>query len=171
MKIFGNIIAFIASFGLLGLIVWGGYLGIRFLVEQFGMIDSREMPVLVISSLVYLAGAAMVAGAIRSSFQWNDKNVHPEKTALYSRILNDWNAFDGDRQQFAKQTTEWFPHMQLWAGDEVLKQYQQLRLSLNKADSSEETLQQHAGKLLLEMRKDLGHKNRGISSQLLVNRK
>ncbi|MDI6402946.1 hypothetical protein QLX67_13140, partial [Balneolaceae bacterium ANBcel3] len=61
MRLVGNIAAFIAILAVLGLVIWAGFIGIRFLVTQFGLIDAREMPVLVIASVVYLAGAGLVA--------------------------------------------------------------------------------------------------------------
>jgi hypothetical protein len=163
MKLIGNILAFIAALGALAFIIWGGYLGIRFLVDQFGLLDAREMPVLIIASVVYLAGAAIVAGSIRNAMKHNDKNIHPEKAVLYSKFINAWNSYESTPKSLVNETDQWLSHMQLWASDDVLKQYIQFQKVLRENNSSNEVITKDAGKLLLEIRKDLGNKNKGIS--------
>jgi len=167
MKLIGNILAFIAALGALAFIIWGGYLGIRFLVDQFGLLDVREMPDLIIASVVYLAGAAIVAGSIRNSMKHNDKNIHPEKAVLYSKFINAWNSFNGERKNLAEETGSLLAHMQLWASDDVLKQFIRFQELLWEDDSPDEVITKEAGKLLLEIRKDLGNKNKGISPAML----
>lgn len=163
MKLLGNIIAYIAALSALAFIIWGGYLGIRFLVEQFGLLDAKEMPVLVIASVVYLAGAAIVAGAIRNAMKYNDKNIHPEKAVLYSNFINALKSNESEPRNLAKETSQWLPHMQLWASDDVLKQYIQFQKVIRENNSTNEVISKIAGQLLLEIRIDLGNKNQGIT--------
>lgn len=163
MKTLGNILAFLLALAVLAFVIWGGYIGVRFLAGQFELIDSREMPVLIISSVVFLAGMAILANAIRSVLHKRDKQIHPDKAKVYTRIFNILSQPDPDFKMVKSQLNEWLPGMQLWAGDDVLKSFNRLIESLEHSDISHDKLTKKAASLMLEIRKDLGYKNRRIS--------
>ncbi len=168
MKILGNILAIITALALLGVVVWGGYLGMRFVVIQFGLIDAREMPILVVASVVFMAGSVVIAAAIRSASMRNDKQVHPDKAFLYNSIVKILTGTEADAAGLEYELSGWLPQMQLWAGDEVLKQYMRLRNRLQQSDHTDDELKKLSGLLLLEIRRDFGHRNRGITKDWLA---
>jgi hypothetical protein len=160
-----NILGFLLSLLLLAGLVWAAYIGLMFLVAQFELIGRSEMPVLIIASVVFIAGVMIIASAIRYYARSNDKQIHPEKAVLYTNIINAMGEAGDLGADFMDQSNQWIPHLQLWAGDEVLAAFYRLRNHLDKDGTDENEMEKLAVRLILEIRKDLGHRNRGISQK------
>ncbi|MDI6402786.1 hypothetical protein QLX67_12330, partial [Balneolaceae bacterium ANBcel3] len=103
-------------------------------------------------------------GAIRSYLQRHDKQISPEKSDLYMEIVVFWQTYNGEQKRLVERLSEWLPRMQLWACDDVLKQFLSLCDQLQKEDASQDSLKKGFGKLIMEIRKDMGYRNRGLKS-------
>jgi hypothetical protein len=164
MKYLTNALLIFGTFALMLLLIWGMYLGVTFVINQFEMFDARETAIVTVSSLVVLISSLIIATSIRSSIQKGDKKIHPEKARLYTRYLEVYELSKKNSKDFDKQVEDLNRHMILWAGDEVLKEYGQL---LKMIDNGDEDIQAQATNVLLEIRKDIGHKNRGVNFELI----
>lgn len=164
MKHLTNTLLVFGIVALMLLLIWGIYLGVTFVINQFEMFDARETAIVTVSSLVVLISSLIIATSIRSSIQKGDKKIQPEKADLYTRYLEVYELSKKKTKDFEKQVEELNRHMILWAGDDVLKEYGQL---LNMIENGDEGIQVQATNLLLEIRKDIGHKNRGITFELI----
>lgn len=174
MKHIFNILGFLVSLLLLAGLVWAAYIGLMFLVAQFELIGRSEMPVLIIASVVFVAGVMIIAASLRNHARRNDKQIHPEKAVLYTRVTETMDDIESISAEgtFSKISNPWLPHLRLWAGDEVLAAFSRLRNHLDKPEADAKETARLSTRLLLEIRKDLGHRNRGISGKdlMLLNR-
>jgi hypothetical protein len=164
MKQFTNFLLVLASLALMFLVIWAFYLGVMFVINQFEFFDARETAIVTVSSLVVLFSALIIAMAIRSSIQKGDKKIHPVKAELYSSYMNAYDILKNNPDDFDAELTRMNRQMMLWAGDDVLKEYGRL---LNMIEKGDKNVYRQATNVLLEIRKDLGHKNRGINIELI----
>lgn len=164
MKHLTNTLLIFGTFALMLLFIWGIYLGVTFVISQFEMFDARETAIVTVSSLVVLISSLIIAASIRSSIQKGDKKIQPEKAKLYTRYLEAYEMSKKNSKDFEKQVEDLNRYMILWAGDEVLKEYGQL---LKMIENGDEGIQVQATNVLLEIRKDIGHKNRGVNLDLI----
>lgn len=164
MKHLTNTLLVFGAVALMFLLIWGVYLGVTFVISQFEIFDARETAIVTVSSLVVLISSLIIATAIRSSIQKGDKKIHPEKAKLYTRYLEAYEMFKKNSEGFEKQAEELNRDMILWAGDDVLKEYGRL---LKMIENGDKGIQAQAANVLLEIRKDIGHKNRGVNFELI----
>jgi hypothetical protein len=164
MKQFTNILLVFASLALMLLVIWGFYLGVTFVINQFEFFDARETAIVTVSSLVVLMSSLIIATAIRSSIQKGDKKIQPVKAELYSSYMNAYDVLKNNPENFDAELIRMNRQMILWAGDDVLKEYGRL---LNMLEKGDDKVYRQATNVLLEIRKDLGHKNRGVNIELI----
>lgn len=168
MKITGQILSFIITLAIFIGIGWLAYLGIRFIIDQFEVIDQRTGAVLTILSVVIILSASILGGAIRSAIRSADKTIHPEKAIIYKKFLDIWYS-NNNIEEYPREHSDLDKAMSLWASDGVLKQYLSFKNS-NKSSEIQETLMKvRAEKVVLAMRKDLGQQNFGIRSGSINN--
>lgn len=161
MKYIINFIALLFALAFVAALAYGGYLGVRYLIGQFGVIDEGTKAVLSISSVTILLAAFVVGWFIRSAHSRGDKPIHPEKSMVYARFIDAWQS-QGEAAFAESILSELRRPMALWASDGVLKSYYKLCQLIE--DSTEHSkLQQQGIKTLMAIRKDLGHDNIGIS--------
>lgn len=157
MKLVGNILAFTVAVGILAAIGWGGYIGINFLVNQYEIINPQLAAILIISSVVILISALIIAGAIRSLDKGSDKQIHPEKAVLYSRFIE--SCFESNHDDRREQLKELEKQMVIWAGDEVLRKY--LKLIEHMKDGKQQQADQIKD-IVTAIRRELGADNKDI---------
>ncbi len=164
MKQFTNFLLVLASLVLMFLVIWAFYLGVTFVINQFEFFDARETAIVTVSSLVVLMSSLIIATAIRSSIQKGDKKIHPMKAELYSRYVSTYDLLKNSSENFDSELIRMNRQMILWAGDDVLNEYGRLLSMLEKGDDK---IYRQATNVLLEIRKDLGHNNRGVNIELI----
>jgi len=160
MKKITNILLVFGAVTLMFLLIWGVYIGVTFVINQFEIFDARETAIVTVGSLIILISSLIVATAIRSSIQKGDKIIQPQKADLYSRYSTIHQMLATDYEEFEKEVSELNRQMILWAADDVLKEYGRL---LNMVEKGEKGVEIQARAVLLEIRKDLGHRNRGVN--------
>lgn len=168
MKKFTNTLLVFGAVTLMFLLIWGIYIGITFVINQFEIFDARETAIVTVGSLIFLISSLIVATAIRSSIQKGDKKIQPQKAELYSRYSTVYQMLGSDKEDFEKEVRELNRLMILWAADDVLKEYGRL---LNMVEKGQKGLESQATNVLMEIRKDLGNRNRGINLELISRRR
>ncbi|MCW9708169.1 hypothetical protein [Fodinibius salsisoli] len=164
MKLLGNILAFIVAAGILVAIGWGGYIGITFLVKQYEIINPQFAAVLIISSVILLVSALIIASAIRNQDKGSDKQIHPEKAVLYSRFMESWYA--GNHEDRREKLKELEKHMIIWASDDVLQEYLKLN-ELLREEKGNPQLVAKVKDIVIAIREDLGAENKDIDIEKL----
>jgi len=160
MKKITNLLLVFGAVTLMFLLIWGAYIGVTFVINQFEIFDARETAIVTVGSLIILISSLIVATAIRSSIQKGDKRIQPQKADLYSRYSMIHQILATDYKEFEKEVSGLNRQMILWAADDVLKEYSRL---LNMVEKGEKGVDNQARAVLMEIRKDLGNRNRGVN--------
>lgn len=166
MKLVRNVLAFLLVVAILAGLGWGGYIGLKFLVNQYEIVDRDIAAILVISSVIVLVSTLIIAGAIRNLDKGSDKQIHPEKAVLYTRFMESW--YNENEEEGLRQLLDLEQSMLLWAGDQVLKEYLKLH-ELIRDESSKDNLINQAQQILNEIRRDLGAQNKDINESYIKN--
>ena len=161
MKYVINFIALLFALAFVAALAYGGYLGVGYLVGQFGVIDESTKAVLSISSVTILLAAFVIGWFIRAAHSRGDKPIHPEKSMVYARFIDAWR---GQTNPAVADNilTELRRPMAIWASDGVLKSFYKFCQLLEEGGDTAK-VQQQGVKTLMLIRKDLGHDNMGIS--------
>lgn len=148
----------IIAITIVGLVVWG-------LFHEIGKAPWQFITILIalFVALITFAG----------NFQIQIRNEQrPKKTEIYDKVINLF--FDiimssklgrqpKSQEKLVEELAEITPDLILWASDDVLKLYIKFRtISNGKVQDATDNSLILFGKLLLAMRKDLGHSNTGI---------
>ena len=164
-----NILGFLLALLVLAGLVWAGYYGLMFLVGQFGSLDSDTMPVLVVASVVFFSGVLILASAIRFHARQNDRQIHPEKAVLYTRLLESLEAIGQPERNFITETTPLAKHMLLWAGIGVMEAYSRLLGELEKPKEKRGAVDKLITALVAEIRRETVQSSRGLRRDLVLN--
>lgn len=164
MKSFSNTLIFLFGMAVLGGIGVLLVIASRYLFDQYESLDPQWSATIVIVSVVLLLCTILLARAIHSLSANKDKTIHPEKAVVYGNFIELWSKThslhaedDEDQTNLQNQRKQ----LTLWAADGVLKEYLKLE-KLASAGAGAGELRTQAEKVVLEMRKDLGNRNRGI---------
>ncbi len=166
MKPYFNILVFtlsLAVFITLGFLL---FFGTKFLIDQYEHLDPQWSSGIMIISAVFLICTLIIGRAIHSISNNKDKIIHPEKSVVYQNFIELWSQNDplvlGD-EKFRKDLKINSKQMMLWASDGVLKAHSKLQ-NLSVDNPNQEKISSQFEKVILAMRKDVGHQNIGILS-------
>jgi len=161
MKLAKYILIFLAAITALVGFGWIIFEAVQFIFGQFGVLDPTLTAVMAVVSITIIFSASILAGAIRSVANSGDKPVHTEKENSYKLFVEHYFA---QNSLATDEIATLDRSMALWASDGVLKQYMKLR---NIKDQKNQTWQDYpqAQRVLLEIRKDLGHRNLGMTTE------
>jgi len=162
MKNYGSLLAILIVIGIIVAVGWGGYIGIRYVIGQFGLINPQLAALLTISALTAIICSLLIAGAIRTLNGVHHASIHQEKAVIYTRFIEAWISGIKNGTDLFREMYELKPHLLILSGDAVLKQFDILTRMLQEEGQTRDRLVEQAEKVLLEMRKDLGNRNRGI---------
>jgi hypothetical protein len=162
MKILGNIIVFLLGIAVVTAFIGSIIYGIKFLITQFGLLDSASSAQVIIGSSLILICTLILAGAIRYSKSAGDRPVHPEKAAIYSDYINYFIALREGIKINGRISYRFRSDITLWANKNVLKSYLIFNILLDKLSPDDPKIMEQAEKILFEMRKELGQDNFGL---------
>jgi hypothetical protein len=171
MKTLGKLIALLLVIGFIGLFGWLIFIGAKNIIIQFGQFDTKLGSLIILVSAVILISALIIGWAIRSIAYSGDRAIQPEKAIIYSKFLEMWIQNKNKEitsDEFQNNYLEIKKHMILWSSDSVLQQFIQFDNQLNKSIEPAK-INVFAEKVILEIRKDLGVKNRGINLGNIAN--
>ena len=164
MKSLFNITTFLFSIALLVVLGLFLFYGTKFLLDQYDHLDPQWSSGIIIIATCILLSTIILSRAIYYVSKNQDKSLHPEKAILYANFIELWSRQDfwtsKDKDQEidirinAKQ-------MILWADDRVLQAFYKLqKLTTEQADQTK--IRSQIERVILAMRKDVGHRNIGI---------
>jgi hypothetical protein len=160
----GKIFGLLLGLDLMATLGWAAYLAIDYIVSFIVLLDAQVGRVTAIGSLVVLAAAALVAAAIRrSAAKTAAARTHEQKISAYQFFVECWQ--DPGTPPHKLQTLDRL--LALYGGAAVVRAHLALRaLAREKSMRHPDTAAQ-IGKVLLELRKDLGVPAEGISASEL----
>lgn len=164
MKSLQNFTATLLAIGFFGLLGWGTYLAIRYLMAQFEQLDDTLAAILSLISVLILICTLILAQAIRSAGQSGKVDVPPEKAEIYQHFMRIWFS-DEESIHSAGISNSLHARMLLWAGPEVLRQYHLLREISNDEPAKEEEIALRVEKFIQAIRQDLGHSNLSLTRE------
>jgi hypothetical protein len=169
MKSFSSFLAFLLSFAFIAGLIWVTILGIKFVIAQYQMVDIQTTPILIIISILSIICSLIIAGAIKSSPMGNNRNINPEKAAVYNHfidLLSISTEFEITPQNINMNAEYKLlrKEMVLWASDKVLKKYLEYDKYLNELTIDKKTLLNKGEKVIFEIRKDLGNRNQNLKT-------
>lgn len=153
MKHLSNAIAILIFLGLLLIFGWLSYFSVKYLIAQFGMVDQQTSAILIISSVSFLVGSLIIAGTLKTLNADDDKSIHPEKAAIYTRFAD---LLVADKQDIPKAIDELKKFMMIWASDPVLEAFTNYVELVENAETSQSKLKKQAQKVVTSIRQDIG---------------
>lgn len=164
MKSISNAIAILLMLGLLLGIGWVGYISIRFIIGQFGVVDPQMSAILTISAVTVLLSALIIAAAIKSSAKGTVNSNHPRKLELYDQLVNALQNNDEKKYLYLEELKS---HLIIWASDSVLNEYDTyLEVVSNKALDSDHVRKQ-AQNLIKTIRQDVSNDHSSLDSAVI----
>ena len=169
MKSISNFLAFLISFAFIAGLIWITVLGIKFVISQYQMINIQTTPILIIISILSIICSLIIAGAIKSSPMGRNRNINPEKAAVYNHFIDLLSIstefeitsqninIDAEYKLLRKE-------MVLWASDNVLKKYLEFDKLLIELTIDKKIVLNKGEKVIFEIRKDLGNRNQNLKT-------
>lgn len=161
MKHLTNFLASLIALAFIIAIGYGLYHGLRYVIGQFELIDQQTHAILTIGSVTIILSALLISWAIRAVQNRGDKPIHPEKSLVYARYIDAYHG--GAEAAFAEKVLlDLRRPMALWASDKVLKSFYKL-CNLMAEGQEASLLNKQATRVIMDIRKDLGYTNTGLS--------
>lgn len=155
-----NFFVFVFALTLLAATGFTIYKGIVFYQVQYKSMNDDFVALFWLFALLMIVCTLVIAGAIRAIAMAGDKNVHPEKAVVYGKLM-DYIAYQNPEN---KLSGEWQRVFVLWASTDVLAKFIKWQKTHQFQQSSAQ-IEKSTQQLLVEMRRDLGHKNITFSKE------
>jgi hypothetical protein len=153
MANFGKTFGLLLGLTLIAVLGWGAYLGLDFTVSLFEGLDAQVAKVTAIASAVVLAGAAIIASAVRKGGAKNQAaQVREQKTGVYQYFVECWQ--DPATAQHKHLALDRL--LALHGSGSVVRAHMALRAIAREKGARHPDATAQLGKVLLEIRKDLG---------------
>ena len=157
MKFIGFLLALSLFFGVLFGIAYGLIESWSFLSHQWSLLDISWKPVVILISSVIILCSLFIILLIQSSFR-KTLNSSTGKTSAYNHFMN-WYV-DTDKNNYSDINIETILNIRneflLWAGDNVVKQFNNLFEELEKENSDVDNIKKYADFIYIEIQRDLG---------------
>lgn len=164
MKSISTVIAILLMLGMLLGLGWLGYVTIRFLIGQYGVVDPQMSAILTISAVTVLLSALIIAASIKSLANSMEKSNHSQKLELYSQLVDVLQDHEQSNHLRLEQLRN---HLIIWANDSVLEEYHSyIELVSNTAPDSKD-INEQSKKLIKTIRQDARNGQSTINSTTL----
>lgn len=156
-------IGFLLALGLFAGVLFGVGYGLieswGFITHQWTLLDTSWKPVLILLSSLIIFCTLLVILLIRSGFR-QTLNSSTGKTSAYNHFMN-WYV-EADKKNYSDIHLETIQDMRneflLWAGNNVLKQFNNLFAELEKENSDVKNIKKYADFIYIEIQRDIGHR-------------
>ena len=159
MKAIGIIIAVVIFGGVIFGLGYGIIEGWKFLNYQWSLLDQNWKPVIILISSVIIICSLLLIGFLQSSLKRNLNSSHG-KTMAYNHYMNWYvDSTDAEFEQVNLNTLRGLRNeFLLWAGNHVVKQFNNLYDEFNKDNISKENVEKYARHIYIEIQRDLGRR-------------
>lgn len=161
MNIFSKTFGLLLGLALMAALGWAAYLGIDYVASLVAALDAQVARVTAIGSLVVLAAAALIASAIRrGAAKTGGAQIHEHKIGAYQFFIECWQ--DPATPPHKLQALDRL--VALYGGAAVIRAHAELRALAREKGARHPDVAARLGKALLELRKDLGVHEGGVSA-------
>lgn len=155
--IFAFALAFLAALG------WAAWRAILHLRAQYLLLSPEGGALFILIAALAVVCALYLGWTVRSALNLHGRASLAARASAYQDFIALWFPLAATGKPLSQWPDEWRrfePRLALLAGDKVLKAYQQLQRKTDAAPPGDPEAEMAAERLVLEMRKDLGAKNR-----------
>jgi hypothetical protein len=175
MKFLGQALSVLFGLACLGVLGVGGYHALKLLIELFGSLQSQVAAVTAIASGVALLVAVIIANGIRQVSMSNKiHQLQAERVATYQHFTDLWQELLRHGREegqgpctLSEELLALDRRLILYASPEVVKAHTVLRALERDRKAHDPQVRLQAGKVVLEMRKDLGTGAQGCTAEEL----
>ena len=161
MSIYSKFFGLLFGLVLIAVLGWAAWLGLEFVGSVFAELDAQVAKVTAIGAAVVLAAAAIVAAAVRKGGEKSrGAQVKEHKVGVYRFFAECWQ--DPATAPLKFQTLDRL--LALHGGTAVIRAHAVLRNMARQHGARHPDTLSQLGKVLLEMRKDLGASAQGITA-------
>lgn len=161
MSIFGKTFGLLLGLALMAALGWAAYLAIDYIVSLFALLDAQVARVTAIGSLAVLGAAAIVASAVRKAAGKNRAaQVQEQRNGTYQFFAECWQ--DPATPPHKLQALERL--LALYGGAAVIRAHAELRALARGKGARHPDVATRVGKALLEVRRDLGVQEGGVTA-------
>lgn len=183
MKRISQVFFGVAGIALVAGGVWFGVMGIKWVVDQLAGIESETLKIVIPASATILVGFLGVLVQKHAEKRKEiEMKLREEKVKVYNALMvlmfdlmkqskaskQGYNQ-SAKEAEFEEHFIETTRQLLMWASDGVVSKYYAFRASAQAAPAMPPILLGSLGELLLEIRRDLGHNNRGVSANELLS--
>jgi len=167
MKFIGFLLALGLFAGVLFGVAYGFVQSWTFLNHQWSLLDTSWKPVVILISSLIISCTLLVILLVQSSFR-KTLNSSTGKTMAYNYFMN-WYV-DTDKNNYSDINLETIQNMRneflLWAGNNVVKQFNNLFEELEKENCDVENIKKYADFIYIEIQRDLGRRSNAKLRQI-----
>lgn len=166
-------LSFIFSLIVLAIIGWGAWEVINLYVALLRTLDKQvAAAIIAASTTIIVSVASLILAKYYENKRLIEKDIRDKKIVVYEKLMKYFFQFMGTKNKSKVQPMEDFyiefaPSFITWGSDEVIKHWADFRKVAVNSDSHS-TLANFE-KLLLIIRKDIGHKNKGLDDKVLLS--
>jgi hypothetical protein len=161
MNAFGKTFGLFLGLALIGVLGWAAWLGLEYVGALVATLDAQVAKVTAIGSAVVLAAAAIIASAVRKGGAKSQAaRVQEQKLGAYQFLVECWQ--DGGVVPHKLLALDRL--LALYGGASVIKAHAALRAIAREKGAGHPDATSQLGKLLLEIRKELGTGAQGITA-------
>ena len=161
MNIYSKFFGLLLGLALIAVLGWVAYLGLEFAGSLFATLDAQVAKVTAIGSAVVIAAAAIIASAVRKgSAKSQTARVQEQKLGAYQFFVECWQ----DEGVALHKLFALDRLLALYGGAGVIKAHAALRAIAREKGAAHPDATSQLGKLLLEIRKELGTGAQGITA-------
>jgi hypothetical protein len=161
VNIYSKLFGLLLGLALIAVLGWAAWLGLEFVGALFAALDAQVARVTAIGAAAVLAAAAIVAAAVRKGGEKSrGAQVQEQKVGVYRFFAECWQ--DPATAPLKFQALDRL--LALHGGAAVIKAYSALRNVARQHGARHPDTLSQLGRVLLEMRKDLGTSAQGITA-------
>lgn len=161
-----KILSFILGIVMIALIGWGGWEAINWYLNILERLDKQvAAAIIAASTTIIVSVASLILAKYFENKRLIEKDIRDKKIVVYEKMMTYFFKFMGAKDKNKMQSMESFyvefsPSFLTWGSDEVIKHWSDFRRAAVVSDSA--AVLANFEKLLLIIRKDIGHKNKGL---------
>lgn len=167
-----RILQLIVGTGILALLVWGGWKLIQLLWEVFSQVNPTVGAGFLAASATVIVSVMSVLVAKRLEYRAILEKEHREKkipfyedfvSFVFRIALSDKLGLEPlTEKEMIQQATRFTQNLIVWGADDVVNAWFRFRNKSINSDGSGASVMYEIENLLLAIRKDLGHENKGL---------
>jgi hypothetical protein len=164
--------SFILSLVVLAIVGWVAWKIINFYIDVLKTLDKQVAAAIVAASTTIIVSVvSLILAKYYENKRLIEKDIRDKKIIVYEKLIKFFFQFIGTKNKAKVQGMDEFyiefaPSFITWGSDEVIKHWSDFRKVATNGDAH--VTLAHFEQLLLVIRKDIGHNNKGIDKNKVL---